>query len=180
MNTTEAIAALDHISRQATTNFGNLSYNALNKKPSADKWSIAQCLDHLIVSNRTYYPQFEEVIQGKHANSFYQNIRFLSRSMGSWLIKKTGADRSGKMKNPAAFTPAQGNIPATIVNDFLLHQEEMKSYYLKMQHIDLHNTVLSSPASGIITYSLFDLLDILCGHEQRHINQALEVLHNQS
>ncbi len=180
MNSTEAIAALDQISLQVTNNFGNLNDDALNKKPAAGKWSIAQCLDHLIVSNRTYYPQFEEVVQGKHTNSFYQNFRFLSRSMGSWLIKNTGADRSGKMKNPAAFTPAEGNIPATILNDFLLHQEELKSYILRMQHVDLHQTILSSPASGIITYSLFDLLDILCGHEQRHINQALEVLQHQS
>ena len=179
MTTYDAIAAFDKISDQVKTNFGHLSADALNRKPAPDKWSIAQCLHHLIVSNRTYYPQFEEVMNGSHTNSWYQQIGFISRSMGSWLIKSTGPDRSAKMKNPPAFAPTQGNLPGTIVHDFLAHQEEMKSHFKKMERVDLQQTILSSPALAAITYNLSDLLAILCGHEQRHINQALDVLHSQ-
>ncbi len=178
MNTTDAIEHFDKISLQVKTNFAHLSEADLNKKPALDKWSIAQCLDHLIVSNKTYYPQFEKVINGSHTNSFYQNIGFISRRMGLWLIKSTGPDKSTKMKNPTVFTPTQRNLQTTIIHDFISHQEEMKNYFSKMKHADVDKTVLSSPALGAITYSLSDLLQILCGHEQRHINQALEILNN--
>ncbi len=176
MNAQEAIKVIREVSSESEKLFGKLDAATLNTKPAADKWSIAQCLDHLIVSNRTYYPQFKEVAENTHQNTLYQRIGIISRFMGNWLVKATGPDRSKTMKNPPAFTPTQGNLPGTIVADFLAHQQEMENWFKKMSHADLNKTILSSPALAAITYNLGDLLQILAGHEQRHLNQAKEVL----
>lgn len=176
MNTHEAIQMIREVSAEAEKLFGRLDTDTLNTKPAPDKWSIAQCQDHLMVSNRTYYPQFKEVADKTHQNTLYQRIGIISRFMGNWLVKATGPDRSKTMKNPPAFTPTQGNLPGTIVADFLLHQMEMENWFRRMSHADLHKTILSSPALAAITYNLSDLLQILTGHEQRHLNQAKEVL----
>ena len=37
-------------------------------------------------------------------------------------------------------------------------------------------TIVTSPASNLVTYTLGDALEIILGHEQRHINQAKAVL----
>ena len=34
--------------------FGELNEEQLNQKPSPDKWSIGECIDHLIVSHNQY------------------------------------------------------------------------------------------------------------------------------
>ena len=160
--------------------FGNLSSAQLNWKPSQEKWSIAQCLDHLIVSNSTYYPQLNEVISRAHKNSFYQNLKFVSQFFGNYLIKETGPVVAKPMKSPPAFVPSQSEITASIVSDFEKHQNEFSQLVQQLSKVDLNSTVISSPALGIITYNLTDLLTILMGHEQRHLNQAKNVLNHSS
>lgn len=171
-----AIETFAKVSEDAERSFGNLSAKQLNLKPSPEKWSIAQCLHHVIVSNETYYTPLQKIIDGKHRNSFYQSIRFISRFFGSYLIKETGPVISKPMKNPPAFAPSESDLPGTIVTDFLKHQQQLSALVKQLDKEDLNNTVISSPALGIITYSLKDMLAILAGHELRHLEQAKRVL----
>lgn len=41
---------------KASLEFSNISSEQLNWKPSAESWSIAQCLDHLIIADSSYFP----------------------------------------------------------------------------------------------------------------------------
>jgi hypothetical protein len=180
MKPQEAIKAFAEVSAEVEKKFAMLSLEQLNFKPSPEKWSIAQCLDHLIVSNSTYYPPLNAVISGEHKNSFYQNIGFISRFFGNYLIKETGPVVAKSMKSPPAFVPSQSDLPITIVADFEKHQQTFTALILQLQNVDLHKTVIASPALAIITYNLSDLLTILAGHEQRHLNQAKNVLSHPS
>lgn len=170
------ISKFEAVTAEVKSLFANLSLVQLNWKPSAEKWSIAQCLDHLMVTNQTFYPQLQEVISGNHKNSFYQNIKFISRYFGSYLIRETGSVVNKPQKNPPTWTPSQSDLPATIVSDFLKHQQEFSSLVSQLDKTDLENTVISSPALFIIIYSLNDALIILAGHEQRHLQQARNIL----
>lgn len=174
------ITEFSKITDEAKSLFGNLSSSQLNWKPSPGKWSIAQCLDHLIVSNTTYYTPLNEVVSGRHRNSFYQNLKFVSEFFGNYLIKETGPVVVNPMKSPPAFVPSQSEISPTIVADFEKHQKEFSFLLQQLEKIDLENTVLSSPALAIITYNLNDLLAILSGHEQRHLTQAKNVLNHRN
>ncbi len=174
----QTIEALSRVTAEVKSAFGHLSVEQLNWKPATDKWSIAQCLDHIIVSNSTYYPQLNEVISARHKNSFYQNIEFISRFFGNYLIKETGNVVSKPMKSPATFAPSQSKIAATIVSDFEKHQKEFAALIQQLDKTNLQSIVISSPALSIITYNLTDLLTILVGHEQRHLNQAKNVLNH--
>ena len=47
------IVTLEHITKQVQSEFGMLTKEQLNWKPTPDTWSIAQNLDHLMVVNET-------------------------------------------------------------------------------------------------------------------------------
>jgi|ERR1043165_795917 uncharacterized damage-inducible protein DinB len=170
------VREIEAITGEAVITFSNLSPSELNWKPQPQKWSIAQCLHHLIVSNSTYFPQLDEIIAGKHHNSFYQNIGTIARFFGDYLIKETGAVVGKSMKSPSAFVPSHSDIPGTIVADFGKHQAQLAQKIELLDKMNLDETVLYSPALKIITYSLRDLLVILAGHERRHLTQAKNVL----
>ena len=50
------VKQLETIAGDAERVFGGLSPAQLNWKPSAERWSVGQCFDHLITTNRTYLP----------------------------------------------------------------------------------------------------------------------------
>jgi hypothetical protein len=61
----EVLDEADAIAADANTLFRHLNAQQINWKPSADRWSVAQCLEHLITINREYYPQFGQIIKGE-------------------------------------------------------------------------------------------------------------------
>lgn len=171
----DLLTALNAVTATAEAQFGNLTAEQLNFKPSADNWSIAQCLDHLIVTNETYYPQFNEVIAGKHKNSFYQSIKLISNFFGKSMVRDLGPDKRKTFKNPGMFTPAQGNLPADVLQKYIAHQQVISAYFEKLSKQDIVNTVIYSPAAKIITYNLIDVMNIIVVHSQRHLQQATDV-----
>ena len=174
----ELMAQLDAVDQQARQNFAMLSSEQLNWKPSLEKWSIAQCLDQLMVSNTTYFPIFEQMIKGIYQPSLGVRINPLKKFFGRMGIKTLGPTPSKKFKNPQIFEPSSSNIPPTIVQEFSHHQDTLKFYFKQLQNLNTNKIFMASPVSPIISYSLKDAMAILAGHEQRHINQAMEVLHH--
>lgn len=170
------IKDLAGVTAEVEKQFLQLTAQQLNMKPAADKWSIAQCLHHLMVTNETYYPQFEKIIAGYHRNSFYQGIGFIASFMGRQMVNDLGPEKRKTFKNPGMFAPSQSDLPATIVADFINHQKQLEGYFYRLKKADLNKTVIYSPASKAIIYSLNDALKIITVHEQRHLLQAKEVM----
>jgi uncharacterized damage-inducible protein DinB len=57
----EIVDRLNEVTRDARAAFGGLSHEKLNWKPAPERWSVAQCLDHLITINRLYFALFTEM-----------------------------------------------------------------------------------------------------------------------
>src|SRR5262249_33934007 len=52
----------ESIAVDAKALFGHLKLEQLNWKPSADSWSVSQCLEHLISSNQAYDPVLDRIL----------------------------------------------------------------------------------------------------------------------
>ena len=172
------IEQLESINMQVRENFSSLSDNQLNWKSEPAKWSIGQCLDHLIVANKTYFPNFEKLIYHRYKLSFFQKLNPFKKIWGPLMVKYLGAQPTKKFKSPKIFEPSASHVAFTIVDDFLRHQEELKSYFQKLSRLDTKNIVLASPSIGLVTYTIADCMQLIAVHEQRHTNQANNVLNH--
>jgi uncharacterized damage-inducible protein DinB len=169
---------IDSLTTQVNENFGQLNAAQLNWKPASNAWSIGQCLNHIMVSNQTYMPTFNQVLNGSYRLSFFQKINPFKKALGPTMVKSLGPQSEKKFPSPKVFEPSSSDIPADIVSRFNAHQEEIKRYFSALQQKDTSRIVIASPVSSIITYSLADALKIITGHEQRHVSQAIAVLNH--
>ena len=163
------------IASDARSSFGGLSAAQLNWKPSAERWSIAQCFDHLITSNRGYLPIIESVRGGKKKTRFLERLPVLPGLAGKLLIKSLDPASTRKLKAPKNFEPAQSNISASVIDDFVAQQDKVVEGMDATRNLDLERIVITSPALSIVTYSLMDAYRIIVVHEQRHFQQAQRV-----
>ena len=62
------VFAANAITDETLAGFGDLTAQQLNWKPSADQWSVAQCFDHLVTANESFFPIFERVLSGEDRN----------------------------------------------------------------------------------------------------------------
>ena len=173
--TKSVIADLESISEEARGAFGNLTGPQLNGRPDEKSWSVAQCLDHLITINSLYFPIFEKMKLGPAENTFLEKYSPLSGLFGRYLIKAMGPENPKKMKTSKIAYPSASEIDDTIVERFREHNRELGGQIDSISaDVDL-KTIITSPLSGFVTYSLDDCLTILVVHERRHLLQAKRV-----
>ena len=172
----EYVTDISKISRQVETEFGALTAEQLNWQQNPEKWSVAQCLEHLIKINNSYFPVFEQIISNNKKTSFLESLLFLAHFFGKILLKELDPQQAKKHKTTERYLPAQSAISSDIVAQFVAHQEELARYLQQLNAIDHHKTILTSPVASFITYSLKDAAAIIVVHEQRHILQAQTVM----
>ena len=173
------ITEANKIAAETKSTFGRLSPSQLNWKPSAERWSVAQCFDHLLSSNNGYFPPIEGVLAGTKP-TFWQRMPILPGLAGKLLIKSLDPKSSRKIKAPAKFQPAQSDISASVIDDFVNQQARIVEKMKATEHLDLEKIVITSPVAAAITYSLMDAYRIIVVHEQRHFDQAKSVTEERS
>lgn len=174
MDLPAVINAANNVASNTRSTFGYLTPSQLNWKPSPERWSIAQCFDHLIAVNKAYFPVIDNVLAGKK-RTLWESMPVLPGLMGKMVIKAVEPTSTRKFKARKNFEAAQSNISGSIINDFVDHQAEVVDKMKATQHLDLEKIIITSPVAAVMTYSLIDAYRIIVVHEQRHFQQAKRV-----
>jgi hypothetical protein len=167
---------LNNITKQTLTEFGSLTSEQLNWKPNSNTWSIAQNLEHLIVVNETYYPVLASIKAGTYNTPFLAKIGFMVSFLGKTILNAVRPDRKKKMKTFPIWEPTTSNVIGDILNRFQIHQIELIQKIEGAKELVEKGIVISSPANKNIVYKLEIAFDIIVSHEQRHLEQAKEIL----
>lgn len=170
---------INEITNSFNSEFGELTVEQLNWKPTEQVWSIAQNIEHLIVLNGTYYPTIKAIREGNYKIPFIGKVGFMVNFLGKTVLKSVHPDRRKKMKTFPIWEPSKSEISLDILKRFARHQSELKELIKNSEDLLVKGTIISSPANKNIVYKLETAFDIIVTHEQRHFEQAKEVLMNQ-
>lgn len=156
--------------------FGGLSNDELNWKPSPESWSIAQNIDHLITINRTYFQVIADIRNGSYQAPFISKFGFVVSLFGNMIYNASKPDRKKKISTFKIWQPSDIPNPFDILSRFEMHHEDLKALIESSMDLVEEGVVISSPANRNIVYKLEKAFDIIIIHEQRHLEQAKEVL----
>jgi hypothetical protein len=173
------ISAADSLADETKSAFGPLSPSQLNWKPSANRWSVAQCFDHLLTTNQGYFPVIDDVLAGKK-RVFWERVPLLPKLAGRFFIKVLDPASTRKLRAPKGFQPTQSDIPKSVIGEFIDQQQQLMEKMRASEHLALEKIVITSPIAAVITYSLMDAYRIIVVHQQRHFLQAKRVTQDQA
>jgi uncharacterized damage-inducible protein DinB len=167
---------LQAVGDESKAAFGSLSPEQLNWKSNEKSWSVAQCLDHLVVTHSLYFPLFEKLAAGDVKPTFWERVSPLSGFFGRFLIKNLDPANLKPMKTTSKAYPSSSTIDGDIVERFVEHQQKIIEALKQLpSSIDPGRTIITSPLMGLVTYSLDDTFTILVHHCRRHLGQAKRV-----
>jgi hypothetical protein len=169
------ISAANAIADETLSGFGGLSAPQLNWKPAADRWSVAQCFDHLVTANVAYFPVFDQVLGGKNKRTFWTSLPWLPGLWGKMLIKSVSPESARKLKAPKIFRPSASSVDAAIIRRFVDQQNQVVEYMKAMEGLRVEKIIIPSPVTGLIAYSVMDAYRVIVAHERRHLLQARRV-----
>jgi len=165
----------EHNSDAARQLVSGLSEAQLNWKPAPDKWSIAQCLDHLAVGSEKFGPYFTDALaRGRKKWPVSTAPAYRPSWMGGWLIKQVTPVTGRNLSAPKVFRPSESSIQGALEN-FLEQQARFIQFVKETDGVDYNKTRLRSPVTPLMRYSLADAFVITVVHAQRHLTQARRV-----
>lgn len=167
---------IDRITAEFFQNFGELNTEQLNWKPSPQVWSIAQNIEHLLLVNESYYPVIWKAFKNNDQLPFHARIEFVVRYIGKSLLAAAGPNNKRKVKTYKAWQPDTGIVGSDVLRRFIEQQASLKQLLKNSKILFEKGRLISSPVNSNIVYPLEMAFEVLVVHEERHLNQAKEVL----
>jgi DinB family protein len=152
-----------------------LNETQLNWKPAPEKWSIAQCLEHLTVATEEFEPYFTKAIsENREKRRAVNSPAYRPTFLGGLLINYLLPESTKKLRAPKLLKPAASQIAGSL-EKFLNQQKRFLDFVRQADGIDYNKTRLRSPVTALMRYSLADAFVLTVVHEQRHLAQARRV-----
>lgn len=172
----KAVARLNEAGRRAQQAFGDATADQLNRRPGPGRWSAAECLEHLILSDSTYFGTLAAIADGSYRHTGWQRFSPLTGIWGALMKRQLKESVSFKMKTNPKLVPPPPTYGKEILERYKLNLAKFTGYVQGCKEVDLDRTILTSPLLAVVTYSLRDAVEFLAEHEHRHIRQGMMAL----
>jgi hypothetical protein len=166
----------ERLARDAESIAGNLTDDQFNWKPPSGGWSVAQCIEHLNISIRSYLPALDEGIADAIRRGLYGEGPFRYGWFARTFVRSVGPGRRMKFKAPAAWAPPDSRPRQETLAAFRAYQVQCIDRLRQANGLDLSRARVKSPASSLLRLPLGAAFATLVAHAQRHLEQARRVL----
>jgi uncharacterized damage-inducible protein DinB len=165
---TEMTKTNDHL----LSAINGLSEDQLIFKASPDSWSIAECVEHIALSENNIFEMLQGTLQTEADPSKRGDVKMTDEQ-----ILKMIADRTNKVKTSEAFEPSgKFGSHAETLNAFTTKRAENIGY-VKTTEDDLRNRYVQLPFGTVDAYQI---LLFMSAHTERHVLQIEEVMDDEN
>ena len=169
------LARVEGVRKDTELLCGGLSAEQFAWKPSPERWSVLQCLDHLALTNDFLLPRARASVDIARAQKLERRKPYEPSWKGRWWIKVVDPDGSFRFPAPRIFRPDRQPAPDRW-RIFLEQQSTLASILRDADGLDLNAAWMTLPVNRFLRFSLGDCLTAVTFHEQRHVRQAQRVL----
>lgn len=143
------------------------------------KWTAVQALEHLNMYGRYYLPAIEKAISLNPGN---KAAWFNSGRMGDYFTNmmkpKNVFEVKNKMKTSKGYVPAASLQTEAVINEFVDQQNKLLQLLDRAREHNLNDIRIPITLSKLIKLKLGDTFRFLVAHEQRHMVQARNAIHD--
>ena len=147
-----------------------INQNLLNFKKDENSWSILECIEHLNRYGEFYIPEITKQIKG--SNSKNQTF-FKSGLLGNYFAKSMlPKEKLNKMKTFKSMNPDNSLLDNTVLKRFKSQLVQILDLLETCKSVDIQKVKTSISISKFIKLRLGDTLRVVIYHNERHIQQA--------
>jgi hypothetical protein len=140
--------------------------------PRSGGWSVGYCIEHLVLTGRTFLSSWAAVVQGGPVRTV-EEIRY------NWLhrtiLRMVEPPYWLRMKAPQTLAPYSRRSRDETIHRFVNMHQGLARQVGASGQIDLKHTKIQSPFSSLVSYPLGFAVDVVLAHERRHLWQARRV-----
>ena len=145
----------------------------LNWQPAQGHWSVGQCLEHLCITNEAYLPKISAALKQRPDEPVEQIIQGW---FGGWFIRNfiEPSPQSKRAPAPSKVRPAT-RVGLSVLDRFLSSNQACRALIADARNKDVNHIRFWNPLVKGIRFTAGTGLEIIAGHERRHLLQAERV-----
>ena len=157
-----------------------ISNESWSKRPGSERWSAAECVEHLNLTSKAYLPLLRDAVARAKESGGARQKHYRRDPLGWFMsmmigpLHHLGKIRIAPVKTTSAFVPRVGRSRSEILSDFVRLQAELAALIRSGDGLPLDGVKIVSPFGGRMKYSAYSALVIVERHQHRHLQQAEE------
>ena len=150
-----------------------LTEEQFNWQPAMGSWSVGQCLEHLCRTNEAYLASISAALKENRDSPVEQ---ITPGWFGRWFIRSfvEPSPNSKRVSAPAKIRPA-ARVDLAVLDRFLSSNNSCREFIVRTCGKDINRIRFWNPFVPGIRFTVGTGLEIITGHERRHLLQAERV-----
>lgn len=166
--TTFALSYYQETMANLQKQMAGLSPDQLHFKPAENAWSVSQCLEHMVVTEKMIFDMVQETMKKPANPERRKDLQYTDKE-----IMAAATDRSKKYKAPEVLIgKGKFNDPETAINELKKQRAVVLDFIRRTPPEELRNQISDAP-SGVA--DAYQSLLFMAGHTARHTLQIAEV-----
>jgi hypothetical protein len=153
----------------------NLTDAQFNWRPGQDRWSIAQCLDHLNLTVAKFIPAIDAAIATARQRGLLSPGPFSYPLLERWFVRSQEPPPRMRTRTFKGLVPPSTLPRNDVISRFLDWQEQLDLRLVRADGVDLQRAKHRSPLMPLFTWRLGTMFALTMAHERRHLWQARQV-----
>jgi hypothetical protein len=168
--------AVDACEREADALVADMSEQEVNwqERPKRS-WSVAQCLDHLTVTNTFYVAGFLPRVAGARQKGIGPFAGLSSSSIGRWFVNSLEPPVRRRVKTRPQVVPRSTLPLVGLVDAYKQSHDSYRTLVDAAADVDVNRITGPNPFFKIIRMRVSTVLRIIPAHDRRHLWQAANV-----
>ncbi len=171
----ELKAELEVVSTEARAVAEGTDAAALSLRPPGGGWSVAEILQHLILTADAMRPLIGTALAELERTGKKSTSPAGLGVMGWLLVKALEPPPRMKSKTSAPFEPMPVHEPLTLTNRLIEANAKLLTLIERGPGLDTRRVKIASPFNASVKYNLYAAFRITLAHARRHLWQAREV-----
>jgi hypothetical protein len=170
------VAELRESSRHAEKMFESHTTGQLQHRPGEARWSAAECVAHLNLSNRAYVSPLDTAIrelkEKEMAATDSFHLSWNARLLKYWLEPPSRL----RLPTTAPFQPLPVRDTEPVFREFLALEKELEEKLDSARGLALDGVKIHSPFAEKMKYNCYSAFVLIAAHNRRHLWQAEQAL----
>jgi len=171
------IGELRETSRRADVLATGHAGSQLLRRPGEGRWSAAECIAHLNLSNRSYLPRLAEALrilrEKKLTASGPFRLDWNARLLKYWVVEPPSRLR---LPTSEPFKPMNVSDATAACGEFESLNQQLEEQLASARGLDLGGAKIVSPFAQNVKYSVYSAFVLIAAHNRRHLWQAENAL----
>ena len=165
----------EQIQQQASELTTGLNEARFNWQPSAEQWSIEQCLAHLTMVGQWELRALEQAIEDGRKRGLTGQGPFEYGAIDRFVVHQTEPPVRSPLPTARHFVPLHGQPLTAVMPTFHHVQSQLVLQLERADGLDLRRVKVATPIWRFLKLSLGAMFAQIAAHERRHLDQAWRV-----